>query len=125
MQTDTSVKIFDPNQHYQPVTATAAAINYIQKKIRERGQGVGLRLGVKKAGCSGLEYVVDYVDAQQANDEIYPVAANLAVYVSKEHLPIVQGTVIDYVKKGIAGGELVFNNPNVKASCGCGESFNV
>lgn len=125
MMTDGSVKIFDPRQHYQPVTVTPAALNYIQKKLQARGYGIGLRLGVKRAGCSGLEYVVDYVDVQQSTDEVFLAADHLAIYVDKKDLPIVHGTVIDYVQKGIVGGELVFNNPNAKVSCGCGESFNV
>lgn len=125
IQTDNSVGIFDPTVSYKPVTLTAAAITHVKKKLKERGTGIGLRLGIKKAGCSGLEYVVDYVDAKQENEIVFPVEENLAVYVNLEHLPFLNGTEIDYVKKGITGGELKFNNPNAKVSCGCGESFNV
>jgi iron-sulfur cluster assembly protein len=124
-QIDNSVNIFDPTISYKPVTLTTAAIAHVKKKLKERGAGIGLRLSVKKAGCSGLEYVVDYVDAKQVNEAIFSIEENLAVYVSLEDLPFLHGTEIDYVQKGITGGELKFNNPNAKVSCGCGESFNV
>jgi len=122
---DNSISVFNPKKDYQPVTMTLAAITYVKKKLKERGQGIGLRLGVKKAGCSGLEYVVDYVDAKQENEIVFPVEENLAVYIALENLPFLHGTEIDYIKKGITGGELQFNNPNAKVSCGCGESFNI
>lgn len=125
VQVDNSVEIFDPQANYKPVTLTPAAIAYIKRKLKERGQGIGLRLGVKKAGCSGLEYVVDYVDAKQENDIVFAVEESLCVYVGMKDLSFLQGTEIDYVQKGITGGELKFNNPNAKVSCGCGESFNV
>lgn len=125
VQVDNSVEIFDPKANYKPVTLTPAAIAYVKRKLKERGQGIGLRLSVKKAGCSGLEYVVDYVDAKQADEMVFSVEENLGVYISTENLPFLQGAEIDYVKIGITGGELKFNNPNAKVSCGCGESFNV
>lgn len=125
IQVDNSVEIFDPTINYKPITVTPAAIAHIKKKLKERGQGIGLSFGKKKAGCSGLEYVVDYVDVKQADEIMFPLEENLAVYVKLEDLPFLQGTEIDYVQKGIIGGELKFNNPNAKVSCGCGESFNV
>lgn len=123
--TDDTVSIFDPTINYKPLTMTAAAIHYVKRKLAERGQGIGLRLGIKKAGCSGLEYVVDYVDTQGENEIAYPITENLAVYVNKENLLFLNGTEVDYLQKGIMGGELKFNNPNAKVSCGCGESFNI
>jgi len=118
------VEFYDPkNTEFKPVTLTPAAIEHVKKKLKERGKGIGLRFGIKKAGCSGLKYIVDYVDEQQANDHLFPIENNLAIYVDLESLPYVQGTEIDYVKIGITGGELKFNNPNEKNACGCGESF--
>ncbi len=125
IQADNSVNVFDPSLHLKPLTLTAAAVVYVRKKLAERGKGMGLRLGVKKAGCSGLEYVVDYVDVQAENDVVFAVEKDLAVFVDKECLLYLNGTEIDYVQKGIMGGELKFNNPNAKVSCGCGESFNI
>ncbi len=125
IQSDNAVSVFDPAVNYKPVSLTSAAIAYVKKKLKERGKGIGLRLGVKKAGCSGLEYVVDYVDAKLVDDHVFSAEENLAVFVNAEDMLFLQGTEIDFVQKGITGGELKFNNPNAKVSCGCGESFNV
>lgn len=125
---ENTVNIFDPNAastNYAPVTLTPSAIEHLKKKLKERGTGIDLRLSVKKAGCSGLEYVVDYVDAKKDKDYIFPVDAALAVYVDESSMPYVHGTKIDYVQKGIVGGVLKFINPNETGSCGCGESFSV
>lgn len=106
------------------VTITEAAIQHLQKQIKKQGHGIGLRFGVKKSGCSGFAYQVDLIDATQDDDNIFPIADNLLLAVSNKHLPVLQGTEIDYIKEGI-NHRFQFNNPNETASCGCGESFSV
>ena len=106
------------------VTVTESAIAHIKSQLVKRGAGIGLRLGVKHVGCSGFAYVVDYVDEARADDHIYPVDESLAVYVDPESLPYVKGTQLDYVRQGLNAG-FQFHNPNVKETCGCGESFSI
>ena len=106
------------------ITMTDNAIAHVKAQIAKRGRGIGLRLGVKKVGCSGYGYVVDFLDEANPEDRAYPVADGLAVYVAPESLPFVNGTEVDYVRQGLNTG-FEFNNPNVKAMCGCGESFNI
>ena len=106
------------------ITMTDAAIAHVKAQIAKRGKGIGLRLGVKKVGCSGYGYVVDFLDMANPDDREYTVADGLAVYVDPESLPFVKGTEVNYVRQGLNTG-FEFNNPNVKAMCGCGESFNI
>jgi iron-sulfur cluster assembly accessory protein len=105
------------------VELTASAIAHVKKEIKKH-QAVGLRLGVKKAGCSGYKYVVDYVHTPEKTDRIISIDDELTVYVDSESLLRLYGLKIDYVKEGL-NGKIVFNNPNEKSSCGCGESFSV
>lgn len=107
-----------------PVTMTEVAIEHVRAQLERRGSGVGVRLGVKKTGCSGYAYVVDFLDEPDPDDRKYPVAEDLAVYVDPESYPYVKGTQLDYVRQGLNSG-FQFNNPNVKDTCGCGESFGV
>ena len=108
----------------ETVTLTKPAIAHVKSQLAKRGAGIGLRLGVKHVGCSGFAYVVDYVDESQEDDYVYPVDANIAVYVDPESLPYVKGTQLDYVRQGLNAG-FQFHNPNVKQTCGCGESFSI
>ncbi len=103
------------------ITLTAAAVRQVRQSLEKRGHGVGLRLGVKNSGCSGLAYVVDYADAPGANDVSFDTDGVL-VLVEQEQLKYLQGTEIDYRREGL-NAAFRFNNPNVKDSCGCGESF--
>ena len=106
------------------ITMTEAAVAHVKAQLAKRGKGIGLRLGVKKVGCSGYGYIVDFLDEAKPDDYEYPVADGLAVYVDPESLPLVRGTEVHYVRQGLNTG-FEFNNPNVKAMCGCGESFNI
>jgi len=106
------------------ITITDAAMQHLQKQIAKQGHGVGLRFGVKKSGCSGFAYQIDLIDATNQDDRVFPLANNLVLAVANKHLPILQGTEIDYIKEGI-NQRFQFNNPNETASCGCGESFSV
>lgn len=83
-----------------------------------------LRLSVKKTGCSGLAYVIDYVQAPHPDDLIFPLAVQYVICVDKASYPYLQGLTMDYVKQGIQS-KFVFENPNQTGACGCGESFSV
>lgn len=105
------------------ITLTESAANHIRNQIAQCGNGVGLRLGVKKSGCSGFAYTMDIANEVQVNDTVFE-AFGAKVVVDAESLPFLEGTELAYVKEGL-GHVFKFNNPNVKNECGCGESFAV
>jgi len=105
------------------VVLTEQAADQIKKQLQKRGKGVGLRLGVKKAGCSGFAYVIDYADQIAENDAVFE-QHGVKVIVDAEQLDYLNGIELDYAKEGI-NEAFRFNNPNVKGTCGCGESFTV
>ena len=105
------------------VTVTENAAQQIQRQLTKRGNGLGLRLAVKKSGCSGYAYVLDYVDTLAENDEVFE-KFDVKVIVKKEDLDVLNGIEIDYRRDGL-NAAFKFNNPNVKGMCGCGESFAV
>lgn len=100
-----------------------AAAQRIQSQIAKRGSGLGLRVGVKKSGCSGWAYTMDYADAVNADDQVYD-SNGAKLIVKTEHLALLQGLTLDWQKQGL-NESFKFINPNVKAECGCGESFAV
>jgi iron-sulfur cluster assembly protein len=106
-----------------PVSLTPAAAERVRSFIASRGRGIGLRLGVKKTGCSGYAYVVNYADEVAAGDVIFE-DSGVKVIVDSEALRYVDGTEIDFVRHGL-NEAFRFRNPNVRGECGCGESFNV
>ena len=99
------------------------AADFIRAQLNKRGRGLGIRLGVKTSGCSGLAYTLEYADQQQQQDLIVQ-AHGVNLYVDPKSMVYLRGTQLDMVNEGLNKG-LKFNNPNVKASCGCGESFSV
>lgn len=105
------------------VTCTPAAAEQIRTQLNKRGHGVGLRVGVKTSGCSGLAYVLEFCDSLTDMDEPYE-SHGVTLVVDKKASPFLQGTVLDYVKKGLNAG-FEFQNPNELDRCGCGESFRV
>lgn len=105
------------------ITMTPAAAKRIKDTLTERGKGFGLRVGVKTSGCSGYMYTLDYADTASAADQVFE-AHGAKVVVSDEHLPLLDGTEIDYGREGL-NEAFKFNNPNTAAECGCGESFTV
>lgn len=105
------------------ITLTEAAANHINSQITKSGKGVGLRIGVKKSGCSGFAYTLDIAQEIQGSDMIFE-SHGAKVLVDAESLPFLDGTELTYVKEGL-GHIFKFNNPNVKDQCGCGESFAV
>ena len=105
------------------VSLTPSAADRVRTFLASRGRGVGLRLGVKKTGCSGFAYVVNYADEIAVGDAVFETAG-VKVIVDNESLLYVDGTEIDFVREGL-NEAFRFRNPNVKGECGCGESFNV
>jgi iron-sulfur cluster assembly protein len=105
------------------ITLTDAAANRVQTFLESRGNGLGVRLGVKTSGCSGLAYVLEFVDELEDGDEVFE-DHGVKVIIDKKSLVYLDGTELDYGKEGLNEG-FKFNNPNVKDECGCGESFKV
>jgi iron-sulfur cluster assembly protein len=105
------------------VSLTESAARQIKKQLEKRGRGIGLKLGVKKSGCSGYAYALDYADKLNENDAIFE-DFGVKVIVQAGDLEFVNGIQLDYRKEGI-NEAFQFNNPNVKGTCGCGESFSV
>lgn len=105
------------------VVLTESAAKQIQKQIEKRGKGLGLKLGVKTSGCSGFAYTIDYADELQNGESVFETFG-VKVVVADENLTALDGLVLDYAKEGI-NEAFKFNNPNVKGTCGCGESFSV
>ena len=105
------------------VTMTSAAKAHIQAQIQQRGKGIGIRVGVKTAGCSGLAYVLEFVDVTADEDQVFD-QGGFDLCIDPKSLIYLDGTELDFVKEGLNEG-FQFNNPNVKNECGCGESFHV
>ena len=105
------------------ISLTPAAADRIKSYLDKRGHGVGLRLGIKKTGCSGYAYVVNYADEVLESDLVFE-QRGVTVLVDKESLGFIDGTEVDFVKQGL-NEAFKFRNPNVKGECGCGESFTV
>lgn len=105
------------------ISLTSAAADRVKNFLSRRGHGLGLRVGVKKTGCSGFAYVVNYADEINADDSVFE-DQGVKVIVDKESLSLIDGTQVDFVKQGL-NEAFRFRNPNVKGECGCGESFTV
>ena len=105
------------------VTITEAAARHVDAQLADRGHGLGIRLGVTTSGCSGMAYVLEFVDEQAPEDQVFE-AHGVRVFVDPKSLVYLEGTELDYVREGLNEG-LQFRNPNVSAECGCGESFTV
>jgi len=105
------------------ITLTQKAATHVQNFLLKRGKGLGLRVGVRTTGCSGLAYKLEFVDAPQAEDLEFE-SHGVKVLVDPKSLQYIDGTELDYTREGLNEG-FKFINPNVKDECGCGESFNV
>lgn len=105
------------------VTLSERAAEHIGGYLANRGKGLGVRVGVKTSGCSGLAYVFEFVDEPAADDTVFE-SFGVQVYVDPKSLVYLDGTEMDFVKEGLNEG-FKFSNPNVKGECGCGESFTV
>ncbi|MDO8931884.1 MAG: iron-sulfur cluster assembly protein IscA [Rhodocyclaceae bacterium] len=105
------------------VTLSESAAKHVANYIAKRGKGIGVRLGVKTSGCSGMAYKLEFADAAEPDDVVFETRG-LKVLVDPRSLPYIDGTELDFAREGLNEG-FKFNNPNVKDQCGCGESFNV
>ena len=105
------------------VTLTEAAAKHVQKYLARRGKGVGLRLGVKTSGCSGMAYKLEFADQVEPDDKVWE-SFGVKVLVDEKSLPYLAGTELDYTREGLQEG-FKFHNPNEKSRCGCGESFQI
>ena len=105
------------------ITLSETAANRVRTFLENRGKGEGLRLGVKTSGCSGMAYVLEFVDEVGEDDEVFE-SHGVKVIVDKKSMLYLDGTEVDFTREGLNEG-FKFNNPNVKDACGCGESFTV
>ncbi|MGJ0486370.1 MAG: HesB/IscA family protein [Methylomicrobium sp.] len=105
------------------ITLTEKAARQIKKQLEKRGKGIGLKLGVKNSGCSGFAYALDYADQLQDNEIVFE-EHGVKLIVKQDDLSYIDGMELDYRREGI-NEAFQFNNPNVKATCGCGESFSI
>lgn len=105
------------------VTISEKAAKHVSNFIAKRGKGVGIRVGVRTSGCSGMAYKLEFVDEVDPSDTVFE-CHGVKVLVDPKSLPYLEGTELDFVREGLNEG-FKFNNPNVKDQCGCGESFNV
>lgn len=105
------------------ITVTESAAKHIANFLVKRGKGVGLRLGVRTSGCSGMAYKLEFADVLDEDDLTFE-QYGVTVIVDPKSLPYIDGMELDFTREGLNEG-FKFNNPNVKDACGCGESFNV
>ncbi|MDO6459460.1 iron-sulfur cluster assembly protein IscA [Granulosicoccaceae sp. 1_MG-2023] len=105
------------------ISLTESAARHVRNFLDNRGQGVGLRLGVRTTGCSGMAYVLEFAD-EVGEDDVTFEDKDVTVVIDKKSLLYLDGTELDFTREGLNEG-FRFNNPNVKDECGCGESFTV
>jgi iron-sulfur cluster assembly protein len=105
------------------ISVTETAAKKIKSNLTRRGSGIGIRIGIRTTGCSGLAYVLEYVDRVNDEDTVFE-SQDIRVIVDAKSLPILGDLDVDYVRQGLNEG-FEFNNPNEKDRCGCGESFRI
>jgi iron-sulfur cluster assembly protein len=105
------------------ISMTPAAAERVKSFLDSRGKGIGLRLGLKTSGCSGMVYIIEFVDDLNLDDEVYEIG-DVKIIIDAKSFIYLQGIELDFVKEGLNEG-FQFNNPNAKGECGCGESFTV
>ena len=106
------------------ITLTDRAAEKIKKSLTKRGRGIGIRIGVRTTGCSGLAYVLEYVDYYNPIDDATIIDRDITIVISPRHEPYLRNMTVDYVRNGLNEG-FEFTNPNERDRCGCGESFRV
>ncbi|MBU6460124.1 MAG: iron-sulfur cluster assembly protein IscA [Proteobacteria bacterium] len=105
------------------IMLTKNAAKHVIRHIERRGKGIGLRIGVRTSGCSGMAYTLEFADNENAGDAVFETNG-VKILVDPKSLVYLDGTELDYTREGLNEG-FKFNNPNVKNQCGCGESFNI
>jgi iron-sulfur cluster assembly protein len=116
-----NITICKIDTHTDSIQMTPAAIKHLQKQIEKRGKGIGMRLSLKKSGCSGYAYTMEIIDECSHQDKQFQVHETLILAIPTEDYPFLYGTTIDFVKEGL-NSAFKFINPNEKHACGCGES---
>jgi len=106
-----------------PITLTARAAGHIERHLAARGNAAALRLGIKRTGCSGYAYTLDYAAGPAGDDHVVD-AGGIRIRIAADALPVLAGTVVDYVRDGL-NEKFVLQNPNAGEACGCGESFSL
>ncbi|EPE37336.1 iron-binding protein [Candidatus Photodesmus katoptron] len=106
------------------ITMTEIAARRIKSCLKNRGSGIGLRVGIKASGCSGMTYFLEVADTLNKDDKVFECCMGVKLIIDSRSLLHLDGTKLNYVKNGLNEG-FEFDNPNVKSKCGCGESFNV
>ncbi|MEX0618584.1 MAG: iron-sulfur cluster assembly protein IscA [Pseudohongiellaceae bacterium] len=105
------------------ISLTETAAQHVAQQLGRRGNGLGIRVAVKTTGCSGMAYILEFVDEVSAEDKVFE-DHGVKIVVDPKSLVYIDGTQMDFVKQGVNEG-FEFKNPNVKGECGCGESFSV
>ena len=105
------------------ISLTDSAADRVKTFLQKRGKGVGVRLGIKTTGCSGMAYTIEFADDIEDTDEVFE-DKGVKVIINPKSLVYLEGTELDFAKEGLNEG-FKFNNPNVKDECGCGESFTI
>ena len=105
------------------ISVTPAAAEHVRHQLESRGSVLGIRVGVRTSGCSGMAYVLEFVDEVSPEDEVYE-GQGVKIFIDPKSLVYLDGTELDFVREGLNEG-LQFNNPNATGECGCGESFTV
>jgi iron-sulfur cluster assembly protein len=105
------------------ISLTEPAAERVRNYLADRGNGIGLRIGVKKTGCNGFAYVINYAEQVDADDVVFE-ERGVKVVVDRESLALIDGTEVDFIKEGL-NEAFRFRNPNITGECGCGESFSV
>lgn len=117
-----TAEVFTPDASIT-VTMTPSAVRHVRRQLDRTPGALGIRLAIKKSGCSGFKYETQWVQAAEADDRVFHIDG-VDVYIREPHLPLVNGIEIDFVTEGV--NQLFrFRNPNATAECGCGESFTV
>ena len=106
-----------------PISLTDRAAKHVKTYLEQRGKGVGVRLGVKATGCSGMAYTIEYADQVEEGDHVFE-DKGVQLVVNPKSMVYLEGTELDFTREGLSEG-FQFRNPNEKDRCGCGESFNV
>ncbi len=119
-----TVVVHQPESIDSAIRFTPAAQKHILNYLSKNAQSQGIRFSVKKTGCSGLSYVVDYVQSASEDDMVLPFEQGYLLCIDKKSFPFLKGMEIDYVKQGL-NYKFLFKNPNQTGQCGCGESFTV
>ncbi len=105
------------------ISISSTAAKHVAHQLADRGHGIGIRVGVKTTGCSGMAYVLEFVDKLEVGDQVFE-EQGVKIIVDPKSLTYIDGTEMDFVKHGVNEG-FEFKNPNAKGECGCGESFSI